>query len=251
MALPWETLDTVETPDGPLALRRRGEKDFLLTVRGRVLMTSAAHRSEDELARLACSGLGADKPARVLVSGLGMGFTLRAALDVMGKRARVVVAELNETVATWCKGPLAPLTRGAATDPRVHVVIEDVAKLIASVAKNPKAPRFDAIVLDMYEGPQNRVPRRDPLYGFDAVARTKNTLVPGGIFAIWCEQPSQNFERALKAAGFAFEQKRTGHGGRVHLVYVARSPQAPRDGNAGPVRRPQTSAPRSKKPPRR
>ena len=87
MAVPWETLETIDTPDGPLALLRRGEREFLLTVRGRVLMTSAAHRSEDDLARLACAHLEKTSQAHVLVSGLGMGFTLRAALDVLDTRS--------------------------------------------------------------------------------------------------------------------------------------------------------------------
>lgn len=222
MAIPWETLDAVETADGKLALLRRGERDFLLTLSGRVLMTSAAHRSEDELARLACAGLGVETKARVLVSGLGMGFTLRASLDAMGPRAKVIVAELNPIIATWCEGPLGALTKNAARHKRVRLVVGDVSDLIRDAAQGPPAGRFDAIVLDLYEGPQNRVPRLHPLYGMEAIATTGRALAPGGRFAVWCEKPSADFERALGAAGFAFEAKRSGHGGRVHLVYVAR-----------------------------
>src|SRR6478609_8071515 len=123
MALPWVTLASVPTAEGLLDLRRRGEKDFLITIGGRVLMTSAAHRSEDALAKLACAGLRAKRRARVLVSGLGMGFTLRAALDELADDAEVTVAELNAVVVDWCKGPLAPLTAAAARDPRVTVEI--------------------------------------------------------------------------------------------------------------------------------
>lgn len=223
MAIPWETLETVETADGPLALLRRGERDFLLTVRGRVLMTSAAHRSEDDLAKLACEGLGKDAPARVLISGLGMGFTLRAALDVLGPRAWVVVAELNPIVAAWCEGPLAVLTNGALKDRRVRLVLDDVSQVIREVADGPAERRFDAIVLDMYEGPQGRGARQHPIYGVKAVETTFRALNENGTFAVWCEQRSADFERALRAAGFAFDMKRTGHGGRVHLVYLARA----------------------------
>ena len=102
MALPWETLASVSTADGALDLRRRGEKDFLITIGGRILMSSAAHRSEDALAKLACVGLRKKKRARVLVSGLGMGFTLRAALDELADDAEVTVAELNAVVVEWC-----------------------------------------------------------------------------------------------------------------------------------------------------
>jgi spermidine synthase len=223
MAIPWEVVETVSTADGPLTLMRRGERDFLLTVRGRVLMTSAAHRSEDDLARLACEGLGKESPARVLVSGLGMGFTLRAALDVLGPRAWVVVAELNPVVATWCEGPLGVLTNHALRDRRVRLVVGDVTEVIRNVAAGPAERRFDAIVLDMYEGPQQRGSRNHPIYGVEAVATTRRALAEGGTFAVWCEQRSTDFERALRAAGFTFETKRTGHGGRVHLVYLARA----------------------------
>jgi spermidine synthase len=223
MAIPWETVETVDTADGPLALRRRGERDFLLTVRGRVLMTSAAHRSEDDLAKLACEGLGKDAPARVLVSGLGMGFTLRAALDVLGPRAWVVVAELNPVVAAWCEGPLGVLTQNAVRDRRVRLVVDDVSKVIRDVANGPVERHFDAVILDMYEGPQQRGARKHPIYGVEAVATTYRSLTENGTFAVWCEQRSADFEHALHAAGFTFEMKRTGHGGRVHLVYLARA----------------------------
>src|SRR6185369_1452532 len=123
------------TPDGQLDLRRRGEKDFLITIAGRVLMSSAAHRSEDKLAELACAGLARKRRARVLVSGLGMGFTLRAALDQLGPDAEVTVAELNPVVVEWCtSGPLAPLTASAACDPRVTVEVADVSVHIARLA---------------------------------------------------------------------------------------------------------------------
>ena len=228
MARPWETLASVATPDGQLDLRRRGEKDFLITIDGRVLMTSAAHRSEDALARLACAGLRSRRRARVLVSGLGMGFTLRAALDELADDAEVTVAELNAVVVAWCKGPLAPLIADAARAPRVTIEIVDVAVLIAKVAGNTGVRRFDAIVLDMYEGPQTVVRPSDPLYGPAAVLRTKKALAPDGVFATWCEAASVGFERSLRAAGFHFRLERAGRGARIHYVYVA-SPTEPRD----------------------
>jgi spermidine synthase len=222
MAIPWETLARVPTDAGSLDLLRRGEKDFLITIGGRVLMTSAAHRSEDALAKLACEGLRERPNTRVLVSGLGMGYTLRAALDSLGKDAIVSVAELNSVVTEWCAGPLGPLTDYATRDPRVSIEIIDVSTLIARVAADKELPRFDAIVLDMHEGPQTYVRPHDPLYGERAVARTKEALRRGGIFAIWCEGPSPGFENALQAAGFEYKRVRAGKGARVHHVYVAR-----------------------------
>lgn len=235
MARPWETIASVPTAAGPLELRRRGEKDFLITIRGRVLMTSAAHRSEDALAKLACEGLRNKPRARVLVSGLGMGYTLRSALDELAADAEVVVAELNAVVAEWCEGPLGPLTANAARDPRVKLEIVDVGDLLADVAEDAGAPRFDAIVLDMYEGPQTNVRPDDPLYGPSAVLRAKKALTQDGVFAVWCEGASAGFERSLRAAGFQYNLARVGRGARIHHVYLARgSATRPRGGGGVP-----------------
>ncbi len=222
MTRPWLTVGAEPTPDGALELKRRGDKDFLITLQNRVVMTSAAHRSEDALAKLACAGLRARDRVRVLVSGLGMGFTLRAALAELGPAAQVVVAELNPVVAAWCQGPLAPLTDGAASDPRVALRIEDVSKTLRFVGERAGAARFDAIVLDMYEGPPGFVRANDPLYSVTAMVRARAALAPGGVLAVWCEARSPGFERSLSAATFEHELHRVGHGARVHYVYLAR-----------------------------
>ncbi len=225
MTRPWETVDAADTPDGRLELRRRGDRDFLITVNGRVLMTSAAHRSEETLARVACAPFAAKRNARVLVGGLGMGYTLRAALDSLGRDARVVVAELNPVVVTWCRAALAPLTRGAVDDPRVDVVVGDVSRTIASAAAIgvSAAKKFDAIVIDLYEGPQARIEDDDVLYSAQASANVAGALREGGIYAVWCEKASPAFERSLRSNGFEVELVRGGRGGSVHLVYVART----------------------------
>src|SRR6185436_17677759 len=146
---PWKTLATVATTEGALQLRQRGAREFLIVIGGRVLMTSNDRRSEQALATLACEGLAPAQRPRVLIGGLGMAYTVRAALDALPAGAEVAVAELTPEVRDWCLGPLAPLTGDALRDPRVRVVIDDVARVIAS------APRghYDAIVLDLYEGP--------------------------------------------------------------------------------------------------
>lgn len=214
---PWQILAAVPTPDGLLELRRRSERDYLITLAGRILMTSVQHRSEDALAKLGCAGLPAD--ARVLVSGLGMGFTLRAALDALGEGARVHVAELNGVVVDWCRSWLGPLTADAALDPRVTLAVEDVAATIGRAAS--RGPRFHAIVLDMYEGPQARVADEHPLYGVQALGRTRAALYPGGVLSVWCESVSAGFERALRRAGFDFTVHREGRGARMFLVVRA------------------------------
>lgn len=219
MTRPWQTLESVDTAEGKLELRRRGDTDFLIVIGGRVLMTSSAHRSEDALARLAADRLGKKSGLRVLIGGLGMAYTLRAALDAFPKDARVAVAELNPVVAEWCKGPLAVLTNGAATDPRTEVILDDVAAVIARAAQ--KGGVYDAILLDLYEGPNAASQRKDdPFYGAAALNKSHAALAPGGILAVWSEDPDAAFAKRFAAAGFAVTTQRPAQGGRTHVVYL-------------------------------
>ena len=240
MTLPWQTLASVATTEGQLALLRRSDKDFLITLDKRVLMTSAAHRSEVTLAELGCAGLRATKQARVLVSGLGMGFTLRAALDKLAPDAQVTVAELNPVVVEWCEGPLAGLIKNAAQDPRVTMEIVDVTARIKDVARRKDPRRFDAILLDLFEGPQTRIQPDDPLYGPLAIQNAGKALVPGGILAVWGEAHSAGFERSLRAAGMTYTMNRPDRGGLRHCIYVARTPRAPT--TAAPASRAKTKS---------
>lgn len=222
MAQPWQNISRHDTRDGVLELRQRGERDFLILINGRVLMNSSANRSEVALGEQTCRLLRALGQPRVLVGGLGMGLTLRAALNALPAAARVIVAELNPVVVSWCSGPLSPLTTGAVDDPRVTVVIEDVAKVIAQAAL-PDAARFDAVIIDLYEGPHAGTDgRHDPFYGSLALQRVHRALSAGGIFAVWGEQPDRGFERRLEGAGFSVDQQRPGRGGLRHVVYLAR-----------------------------
>ncbi len=224
MAQPWQTIDRVDTEDGVLELRRRGTRDFLILINNRVLMNSGANRSEIALGELACRKAATGRRPRVLIGGLGMGLTLKAALDSLPFTAQVVVAELNPVVVTWCRGPLAMLTNHAVDDPRVTVVIDDAAAVIASAAQ-PGAERFDVIVIDLYEGPGAASdPQRDTFYGGRALATTVKALTPGGIFAVWGENPDASFEKRLAAAGFMVDRKRPGRGGLRHVVYAAQKP---------------------------
>jgi spermidine synthase len=225
MANPWKIIDSVATEAGTLELRQRGERDFLITVGGLVLMNSAAHRSEAALGLLACGRLRQHSRPRVLVGGLGMGYTLKAILDLLPATGRVVVAELNPVVVMWCRGPLAGLTACAVTDPRVTVEIADVADLIRGHAGESRMEEFDAIILDLYTGPDAHSHKRDdPLYGSRAIARTCAALRPGGVFAVWGENYDAGFAKRLHAAGFAVTSERPGHGGLRHVVYVAQLP---------------------------
>ncbi|UFS69232.1 spermidine synthase [Geomonas sp. RF6] len=223
MAQPWKVLDKIETDEGILELRQRAEGDFLITVGNLVLMNSLAHRSEVALGALACAGLMERPAPRVLVGGLGMGYTLKAVLDNLPADAEVVVAELNPVVLKWCQGPLASLTGSAVTDPRVTVEIANVADVIKRSAKG--GATFDAIVLDLYKGPHAKTLPSDPLYGAGAIDRARAALKPGGAFAIWGENYDEGFARRLSAAGFSVTSERPGRGGLRHVVFLARLPQ--------------------------
>ena len=229
MAQPWKTLASVPTDEGLLELRQRGPRDFLIVVGGLVLMNSLANRSEIVLGQLACRDLRDHPAPRVLVGGLGMGFTLKAVLDELPATASVTVAELNPVVVDWCRGPLAPLTDGAVADSRVTVALGDVAALVRSCAAATAGPRFDAVVFDLYKGPHHRTdPVRDPLYGSRAIATVHAALTPGGIFTVWGENFDVGFERRLRSAGFATSLERPGRGGYRHAVFIARKQAAGR-----------------------
>lgn len=209
----WKTLESVDTDEGKLELRQRGTKDFLIVIDGRVLMTSAERRSEEALSTLALAKL-ANKSPRVLIGGLGMGYTLRAALDVLPPTAQVTVAELTPAVAAWCKGPLAVLTNDAVADPRVTIVIDDISAVIA------RTRNHDAILIDLYEGPNPQTQdAKDPFYGRAALARTHAALVPDGVFSVWSEDADAAFEKRFAAAGFTVSTHRFGSS-RRHFVYL-------------------------------
>ena len=228
MTRPWRTVDSVDTDEGLLELRQRGKTDFLITIDGRVLMNSSANISEIVLAERACESLKHNQHARVLVGGLGMGFTLKAALDNLPHEAEVVVAELNPIIIKWCRGPLAHFSGGAVDDPRVKVVIEDVAAVIRDAANQGKANRFDAIILDLYEGPHAPDRGRGAyLYGAMALKLSHGALTSGGVLAVWSEDPDKTFEKRLKAAGFSVNRQRPGRGGRRHVVYISRKRSGP------------------------
>lgn len=222
MAQPWITIEKADTPDGVLELRKRGERDFLILINNRVLMNSSANRSELELGRRASESVAGRPLSRVLIGGLGMALTLRAALDALPVTAIVVVAELNPVIVGWCEGPLANLTESAVRDRRVKVVIKDVAAVISNAASLPD-DRYDAIIIDLYEGPGSGTDAvHDPFYGSKALERAFRALIPGGVFAVWGEAPDSGFEKRLTSAGFSFERERPGRGGLRHVVYLAR-----------------------------
>jgi spermidine synthase len=216
------TLDFVVTPDGrELVLYQRGDV-FHITVDRYELMASRAHGSEEALARLALAPLAAVPAPRVLVGGLGMGFTLRATLDALGERrdALVVVAEMFAAVVAWNRGVLGRLAGEPLADPRVRVVEGDVAEQLAPAS-------FDAILLDVDNGPEAlTLDRNRRLYSAAGVRRLHDALRPGGVLGVWSASDDPPFAARLAAAGLAASTHRvaaraSGKGGR-HVVFLGR-----------------------------
>lgn len=197
----------------------------MITVGKRVLMSSMIHRSEVAVAERACDTIRNRPAPRVLIGGLGLGYTLRATLNNVPKAASVQVAELNPVVEKWCRGPLAVLTKNAVADKRVQVVLGDVTTLIRKAAA-AGAPKYDAIILDLYVGP-GTLPKgkRDPLYGGEILRATFAALTPGGVYTVWSEEPNESFESRLTYAGFRGELIRAKDGGPRHAVYRAIKPK--------------------------
>lgn len=234
---PFRLLDSVVSRDGrELTLHRRGET-FYIQIDGYDLMSSRAHGSEDELARLALSEVrtGGGAGSRVLVGGLGMGFTLRATLDALGERsssgkgAEVVVAEAFEAVVEWNRGPLAHLAGRPLADPRVRVVVGDVAERLAEVGEETVA--FDVILLDVDNGPEAiTLEENARLYTDRGLARAYRALAPGGALAVWSAHDDPRFAQRLRRAGFRTKTHRVserhgGKGGR-HTIFVAARPRS-------------------------
>lgn len=217
---PWETLGRAEAPGGgELVLQRRGE-EFVIRVHGQQLMSSRVHGSEEAMARLGCAGLRSTPGARVLVGGLGLGYTLRAALEQLGPDARLTVAELSAAMVEWNRGVLAPLAGRPLEDPRVQVEVADVARVLRSGAP------WHAVLLDVDNGPSAlTLGSNTALYGSSGLAAAHAALVPHGTLVVWSAGPDERFTRRLTQAGFHAQAHRVPAGqgsGTHHTLFVAR-----------------------------
>ncbi len=220
MPRPWKLVERVDTPEGPLELMQRGARDFMIQHAGRVLMTSQITLSEIAVAELGCAPIRERPAPRVLIGGLGLGYTLRAALDVLPPDAVVEVAELNEVVVRWCRGPASACADGPVFDPRVVVYTGDVNDRVRAAASG--AQKYDAIVVDLYLGPTAEDGGdADPLYGGAILAQIRRALTPGGRYAVWGEVRYEPFEARLRRAGFAVTFRDVAGGGPRHAVYLA------------------------------
>jgi len=217
---PLELLGETRTPDGALFVLARRDQEYLILADGKPLMSSRMHGSEEALATLACARARTLAEPCVLVGGLGMGFTLRATLDLLPPAAAVVIAELMPAVVDWNRGPLGPLAAHPLKDARVTVEVNDVAVTLRS-----SAGRFDAILLDVDNGPAAFTSSDNAsLYDNQGVAAARAALKPGGVLAVWSAWEDRKFEQRLRYAGFNVEVQRVRarlkKGGPRHTIFV-------------------------------
>ena len=219
--LPWSLLDTAQIPGGgELRLRKRGS-EFAIMLGRNQLMSSHLSVTEQALATIACDRLRAVKRPRILIGGLGMGFTLRAALTVLGLRAKIAVAELVPAVVAWGRGPLAELFGDCLDDPRVAIHEKDVGELIRA-----ERAAYDAILLDVDNGPEGLSrTANDRLYDQKGLRAAHAALRPGGVLAVWSSTPNADFTARLRKTGFEVKEyplrARGPHGGAQHFIWTA------------------------------
>lgn len=222
--IPWTTLDTARIPgtEGELRLRQRGD-EFAIMLGTNQLMSSRLSGSEEALATLAFRQIADVKAPRLLIGGLGMGFTLRAALKVVPADAQIVVAELVPAVVAWARGPMAALSRDSLDDPRVTIQEADVGMAIGA-----KRAAFDAILLDVDNGPEGLTREsNNALYDARGLAASYAALKPNGVLAVWSSHPHEAFTRRLRSANFTVNEiaiRATGKGrsgGARHVIWLA------------------------------
>ncbi|ARO27432.1 hypothetical protein CO659_05990 [Rhizobium sp. S9] len=222
--LPWVQLDSATIPGegGELRLKQRGS-EFSIMLGANELMNSRLSGSEEALATLSWERIKAHPKQRILIGGLGMGFTLRAALAVLPDDAGVTVAELVPAVVAWARGPMAEVFKGCLDDPRVGIHQGDVGEAIRAGKS-----AYDAILLDVDNGPDGLTRKsNDRLYDFAGLRAAREALRPGGVLAVWSSGPDPDFTRRLKDSGFAVDVVNTRAGrkrGVRHVIWLAVKP---------------------------
>lgn len=221
--IPWVFLESTGVPGsrGELGLYRRGD-EFSIRVGNRELMNSRVHGSEEALAEMACARVAGRLAPRILIGGLGMGFTLAAALRGLGTAGRVTVAELVPAVVAWNRGPLSALAGHPLQDGRVTVQEEDVAQVLRAARQ-----AYDAILLDVDNGPEGLARKEnDWLYARPGLEAAHTALRPAGVLGVWSAAPHLVFAQRLRRVGFAVDEvrvpARSSGNGRRHTIWLAR-----------------------------
>ena len=219
--IPWSHLDRAQVPGGgELRLMRRGA-EFSIRLGHNELMNSRLSASEEALATFACDKIRARERPQLLIGGLGMGFTLRAALTVLGQQAHIIVAELVPAVVTWARGPMAEIFGDSLVDPRVDIREADVGDLIRSHQQ-----AYDAILLDVDNGPEGLTRKTNyELYNQAGLNAAHAALRPGGVLAVWSSAPNPKFTRRLRRTGFDVTEiplrAKGPRGGARHFIWIA------------------------------
>jgi len=219
---PWMLLGVAHASGDERELRLyRRDEEFSIRVGDRELMNSRLHGSEDALGELACARIADRSRPRVLIGGLGMGYTLRAALHGLGARARVIVAELVPEVVAWNRGPLGDLAGRPLRDDRVTVCEVDVAGILRRDLR-----AYDAILLDVDNGPRGLTRNgNDWLYAPGGLSAAFEALRPGGVLAVWSAGPDKAFRDRVRKTGFKVEEVRVRarepRGGARHTIWIA------------------------------
>jgi spermidine synthase len=223
--IPRTLIDTARVPDSAdeLRLMQRGN-EFSIMLGQNELMNSRLSGSEQALATLTCDRIRDVSAPRLLIGGLGMGFTLRAALAVLGPRAEVIVAELIPSVLAWARGPMAGVFGDCLSDPRVSVRVADVRDVIAE-----RPATFDAILLDVDNGPEALARKaNEALYDARGLKAARSALRPPGVLAIWSSGENTKFAKRLSQSGFEAEEIKVrangAKGGARHIIWLARLP---------------------------
>jgi spermidine synthase len=217
---PFELLGQAIAPEGTvIKLMRRGD-EYIILANGAILMSSRMHGSEEALAAFACQRARALKQPTVLIGGLGMGFTLRAALDLLPEDGAVVVVELVPAVVEWNRGPLGPLARNPLKDKRVRVVTGDVSATLGS-----SLGQFDAVILDVDNGPAAFTASSNAgLYDKRGIAAAHAALKTEGVLAVWGARDDRKFEQRLRGGGFEVQVRRPRgrlkKGGPRHTIFL-------------------------------
>jgi spermidine synthase len=217
---PFEPLGQTQSPDGSVIKLVRRDDEYIMLADGEILISSRMHGSEESLATLACQWARTLKQPCVLIGGLGMGFTLRATLDLLPPGATVVVVELIPAVVEWNRGPLAALAGDPLNDKRVQVETGDVALTLRS-----RPNRFDAILLDVDNGPAALTSSTNAkLYSERGIADARAALKADGVLAVWSAQEDRKFEQRLRRAKFDVQllrvRGRLKKGGPRHVVFL-------------------------------
>lgn len=217
--LPWRIIDRAQAPGGGELVLSERNGEYSIRVGGVELMSSRAHGSEDALARVGCEPLQGRPGAHVLIGGLGMGFTLRAALSSLAPTAKITVAELVPAVVAWNREHLGAFTGHPLDDSRVEVVVGDVGQVLRA-----SRARFDAVLLDVDNGPAALTSRDNSgLYDPAGLAMAAAALRPGGQLVVWSAGPDEKFAARMRKAGFRVRlETAAAHGGSgvMHTLFV-------------------------------